>query len=33
MEDNLNYFQTEDDFKKIRQPKTMKTKNNGCGTA
>ena len=23
----------EDDLKKIKQPKTIKSKNNGCGTA
>ena len=27
------FFQKEDDLKKIMQPKTIKSKNNGCGTA
>ena len=43
MEDDLNYFlkkeddlyflKMDDDLKKIMQPKTIKSKNNDCGTA
>ena len=33
MEDDLNFCLKEDDLKKIRQSKTIKSKNNGCGTA
>ena len=42
MEDNLNLFErgtqlnvfkNENDLKKKMQPKTIKSKNNGCGTA
>ena len=28
-----NFFKKEDDPKKIMQPKSIKSKNNGCGTA
>ena len=34
IEDDLNNFcSMEDDIKKIMQPKTIKSKNNDCGTA
>ena len=33
MEDDLNFCLKEDDLKKITQPKRIKSKNNGCGTA
>ena len=33
MEDDLNSFEKEDDLRKIMQPKTIKSQNNGCGTA
>ena len=33
MEDNLHFFLIEGDLNKIMQPKTIKCKNNGCGTA
>ena len=32
-EDVLIFLKIEDDLKKIMQPKTIKSKNNGCGTA
>ena len=32
-EDDLNFLIMEDDLKKIVQPKTIKSKNNDCGTA
>jgi hypothetical protein len=32
-EDDLNFLKIEDDIKKIMQPKTIKSKNNGCCTA
>ena len=32
-EDDLYVFLMEDDLKKNNQPKTIKSKNNGCGTA
>ena len=32
-EDNLNFLKMDDDLKKIMQPKTIKSKNNDCGTA
>jgi hypothetical protein len=31
--DNLNFFENGSQPKKIMQPKTIKSKNNGCGTA
>ena len=33
MEDDLNFCKMDDNLKKIMQPKTMKSKNNDCGTA
>ena len=33
MEDDLNFFLMDDNLKKIMQPKTIKSKNNDCGTA
>jgi hypothetical protein len=32
-EDDLNFLKMDDDLKKIMQPKTIKSKNNDCGTA
>jgi hypothetical protein len=32
-EENLNFWKMEDDLKKIMHRKTIKSKNNGCGTA
>ena len=32
-EDVLIFLKNEDDLKKIIQPKTIQSKNNGCGTA
>ena len=32
-EDDINFLKMVDNLKKIMQPKTIKTKNNDCGTA
>ena len=32
-EDDINYLKMEDNLKNIMQPKTIKSKNNDCGTA
>ena len=31
--DDLIFFEMEDNLKRIMQPKTIESKNNGCGTA
>ena len=32
-EDNINFLKMKDNLNKIMQPKTIKSKNNDCGTA